>query len=84
MGLLTTALFGLIVGVLAKLAMPGKDPGGIIVTMLLGIVGAFVGSFAGRALGLYGEGESAGFIMATLGAILVLVVYRMLTGQKKA
>lgn len=84
MGLLTTAIFGLVVGVLAKLLMPGKDPGGIIVTMLLGIVGAFVGSFGGRALGLYAEGESAGFIMATVGAILVLIVYRMLTGTKKA
>lgn len=82
MGLLTTAVFGLVVGVLAKLVTPGKDPGGIVVTMLLGIVGAFVGSFVGRALGLYTEGQRAGFIMATIGAVLVLVVYRVFTGKK--
>lgn len=71
-------VFGLIVGAVAKLLMPGKDPGGIIVTMLLGIVGAIVGGFIGRALGLYSQGQSAGFIMATVGAILVLFVYRKL------
>jgi uncharacterized membrane protein YeaQ/YmgE (transglycosylase-associated protein family) len=71
-------VFGLIVGAVAKLLMPGKDPGGIIVTMLLGIVGAIVGGFIGRALGLYSQGQSAGFIMATVGAILVLFIYRRL------
>jgi uncharacterized membrane protein YeaQ/YmgE (transglycosylase-associated protein family) len=71
-------VFGLIVGAVAKLLMPGKDPGGIIVTMLLGIVGAIVGGFIGRALGLYSQGQSAGFIMATVGAILVLFIYRKL------
>jgi uncharacterized membrane protein YeaQ/YmgE (transglycosylase-associated protein family) len=69
-------LFGLIVGALAKLVMPGQDPGGIVVTTLLGIVGAVVGGFAGRLLGMYQYGESAGYIMATLGAIVVLFVYR--------
>jgi uncharacterized membrane protein YeaQ/YmgE (transglycosylase-associated protein family) len=73
---LGTALFGLIVGVLAKLVMPGKDPGGIIVTILLGIAGAFVGSFIGRALGWYPAGGGAGYIMSTLGAVLLLFVYR--------
>jgi uncharacterized membrane protein YeaQ/YmgE (transglycosylase-associated protein family) len=71
-------VFGLIVGVVAKLLMPGKDPGGVVVTILLGIVGALVGGFIGRALGLYPPGHPTGFIMATLGAILLLFVYRKL------
>jgi len=70
-------LFGLLIGLVAKLLMPGRDPGGFIVTMLLGIAGAVVGGFLGRAAGLYATGEPAGFVMATLGAILVLVIYRM-------
>jgi uncharacterized membrane protein YeaQ/YmgE (transglycosylase-associated protein family) len=69
-------VFGLIVGALAKLLMPGKDPGGIVVTMLLGIVGAVIGGFIGRMIGWYGPGEPAGLIMAVLGAILVLFIYR--------
>ena len=69
-------LFGLIVGVIAKLVMPGRDPGGIFVTMLIGIVGAVLGGFIGRALGLYQPGEPAGFFVATLGAILLLFIYR--------
>jgi uncharacterized membrane protein YeaQ/YmgE (transglycosylase-associated protein family) len=71
------AIIGLIVGALAKLIMPGKDPGGIIVTMLLGIAGAFVGTFIGRALGLYQAGQAAGFLMSLVGAILLLVLYRL-------
>ena len=82
MGILGWILFGLIVGALAKLVMPGRDPGGIIVTMLLGIAGAVLGGFAGRALGLYGEGEAAGFLMALLGAVVLLVLYRMLAGRR--
>ena len=69
-------LFGLIVGALAKLLMPGRDPGGLVVTILLGIVGAVVGGFMGRVLGMDRYGESAGYIMATLGAIVVLLIYR--------
>jgi uncharacterized membrane protein YeaQ/YmgE (transglycosylase-associated protein family) len=69
-------LFGLIVGIVAKLIMPGRDPGGIFVTMLIGIVGAVLGGFIGRALNLYQPGEPAGFVMATLGAILLLFIYR--------
>lgn len=76
LGILGWIVFGLIVGVLAKLVMPGNDPGGIIVTILLGIAGALIGGFIGRALGWYGAGEPAGFIMATLGAVLLLFVYR--------
>ncbi|MDA1183985.1 MAG: GlsB/YeaQ/YmgE family stress response membrane protein [Acidobacteria bacterium] len=74
--LIGTALFGLVVGALAKLVMPGKDPGGILITMGLGIAGAFVGSFAGRMLGFYGPGDGAGFIMSTLGAVALLYIYR--------
>jgi uncharacterized membrane protein YeaQ/YmgE (transglycosylase-associated protein family) len=77
MGILGWILFGLIVGVLAKLVMPGRDPGGIIVTMLLGIAGAVLGGFIGRAMGLYGEGEAAGFLMSFAGAVVLLALYRM-------
>jgi len=69
-------LFGLIVGVIAKFVMPGRDPGGIFVTMLIGIVGAVLGGFLGRAIGWYQPGEPAGFIVATLGAIILLFIYR--------
>ena len=69
-------LFGLIVGVIAKLVMPGRDPGGIFVTMLIGIVGAVLAGFIGRAIGWYQPGEPAGFFVATLGAILLLFIYR--------
>ena len=70
-GILGWIVFGLIVGVIAKLLMPGKDPGGIIVTMLLGIVGAVLGGYAGRAMGLYGPADSAGIFMSILGAVVV-------------
>ena len=82
MGILGWILFGLVVGAVAKLVMPGRDPGGIIVTMLLGIAGALLGGFTGRALGLYREGEAAGFLMATLGAIILLAIYRMMVGRR--
>jgi uncharacterized membrane protein YeaQ/YmgE (transglycosylase-associated protein family) len=82
MGILIWILFGLVVGALAKLIMPGRDPGGIIVTMLLGTAGAVLGGFVGRALGLYGEGEAAGFLMATLGAIVLLAIYRAMVGRR--
>jgi uncharacterized membrane protein YeaQ/YmgE (transglycosylase-associated protein family) len=76
-GIIGWILFGLIVGVLAKLVMPGKDPGGLVITVLLGIVGAVVGGFLGRTLGLYAPGEPAGLVMSTIGAIVLLVLYRM-------
>jgi uncharacterized membrane protein YeaQ/YmgE (transglycosylase-associated protein family) len=69
-------LFGLVVGALAKLLMPGTDPGGIIVTILLGIAGSLVGGFLGRLLGLYERGQAAGFLMSLLGAVVLLVLYR--------
>jgi uncharacterized membrane protein YeaQ/YmgE (transglycosylase-associated protein family) len=75
-------VFGLIVGALAKLIMPGRDPGGIIVTMLLGIAGALLGGFIGRAMGFYGPGEAAGWLMSFLGAVILLMLYRMLARRR--
>jgi uncharacterized membrane protein YeaQ/YmgE (transglycosylase-associated protein family) len=77
MAILSWILFGLVVGVIAKLLMPGRDPGGFIVTILLGIAGALVGGFIGRALGFYGENQGAGWLMSILGAIVLLALYRM-------
>ena len=76
LGILGWIVFGLVVGVLARLLMPGRDPGGMVVTIVLGIAGALVGGFLGRALGWYLPGEPAGFVMATLGAVLLLFIYR--------
>jgi uncharacterized membrane protein YeaQ/YmgE (transglycosylase-associated protein family) len=75
-------VFGLIVGALAKLVMPGRDPGGIIVTMLLGMAGAVVGGFIGRSLGWYGPNDTAGFFVSVLGAIVLLVLYRMVVPRR--
>jgi len=69
-------LFGLVVGVIAKLMMPGRDPGGFIITILIGIAGSILGSFIGRAMGFYGPDQAAGWIMSILGSILLLVIYR--------
>ncbi len=74
-------IFGLIVGVIAKLLMPGRDPGGMFVTIALGVAGALVAGFIGRALGWYQANEAAGFITATLGAILILFVYRRIAAK---
>ena len=74
---LWVAIVGLVVGALAKLIMPGRDPGGIIVTMLLGVAGSFLGTFVGRAVGLYREGQAAGFLMSLVGAIVLLSIYRL-------
>ena len=75
-GILGWIFFGLIVGVIAKLLMPGRDPGGFIVTALLGIAGAVVGGMVGRVLGLYGPNDVAGYLMSIVGAILLLLLYR--------
>jgi uncharacterized membrane protein YeaQ/YmgE (transglycosylase-associated protein family) len=75
-------IIGLVIGAIAKFIMPGKDPGGIIVTMLIGIVGALIAGFLGRAVGWYHEGEPAGFIASIVGAILLLIVYRMTVGRR--
>lgn len=77
MEILSWIVFGLIVGVLAKVLMPGRDPGGLIVTVLLGIAGALVGGWAGQALGVYRPGQPAGWLMSIVGAILLLAIYRM-------
>ena len=78
MSILWTILIGLIAGALAKLVMPGRDPGGIIVTILLGIAGALVARFLGQALGIYQEGEAAGLLGSIVGAIIILFVVKLL------
>jgi uncharacterized membrane protein YeaQ/YmgE (transglycosylase-associated protein family) len=83
MGILAWILFGLVVGIIAKLLMPGRDPGGFIVTILIGIAGAVMGGFIGRAMGLYGEGDSAGWIVSILGAMLLLFLYRMIARPRR-
>jgi uncharacterized membrane protein YeaQ/YmgE (transglycosylase-associated protein family) len=75
-------LFGLIVGALAKLVMPGRDPGGIIVTMLIGIAGSLLGGFLGRAMGMYGPSQTAGFLMSFLGAVVLLMLYRVIVRRR--
>jgi uncharacterized membrane protein YeaQ/YmgE (transglycosylase-associated protein family) len=81
-GILGWIVFGLIIGVIAKLVMPGRDPGGIIVTILLGIVGAVLGGYIGQAAGMYGPNQSAGVFMSILGAVLVLFIYRLVVGRR--
>jgi uncharacterized membrane protein YeaQ/YmgE (transglycosylase-associated protein family) len=81
MHILVWILFGLVVGVVAKFLMPGRDPGGFVITAGLGIVGAFVGGFVGRMLGWYQDGSPVGFVMAVLGAIVVLAIYRSTLGR---
>jgi uncharacterized membrane protein YeaQ/YmgE (transglycosylase-associated protein family) len=81
-GVIGWIIFGVIVGAVAKLLMPGRDPGGFIVTMLLGIAGALVGGFMGRAAGWYGPNDPAGFLMSLFGAILLLMLYRMILGRR--
>lgn len=82
MWLIWTLIIGLVVGAIAKLLMPGKDPGGFIVTMLLGVAGAFVGTFFGRLIGWYGPNEGAGFLMSILGAVALLAIYRAAAGPR--
>ncbi len=77
-GILGWIIFGLIAGIIAKLLMPGKDPGGFVITAVLGIAGAVIGGYIGQALGLYRDGEAAGFIMSVAGAVLLLALYRMI------
>jgi uncharacterized membrane protein YeaQ/YmgE (transglycosylase-associated protein family) len=81
MGIIWTLIIGLVVGTIAKFLMPGKDPGGFIITILLGIAGAFLAGFIGHALHWYAEGEPAGFIGSIVGAIILLIVYRMFKGK---
>jgi uncharacterized membrane protein YeaQ/YmgE (transglycosylase-associated protein family) len=77
MGILGWIVFGLVVGIVARLLMPGRDPGGFVITIILGVVGALLGGFVGRALGWYREGDPVGFVMAVVGAVILLAIYRM-------
>ena len=77
MSILWTIVIGLVVGALAKFIMPGKDPGGIIITILVGIAGLIVFTYLGQFLGIYEQGQTAGFIGATIGAIILLAIYRL-------
>ena len=81
-GIIGWILFGLIVGIIAKLIHPGRDPGGILMTIGIGVAGSLLGGFVGRALGLYRHGEGAGIIMSILGAILLLIVFRAVAGRR--
>ena len=83
MSIIWAIIIGFIVGLVAKFLMPGRDPGGFIVTTLLGIVGALVATFLGQAIGIYAAGQSAGFIGAVIGAIVVLLVYHMVRGRRR-
>ena len=82
MGILSWILFGLVVGIIAKLLMPGRDPGGFIITILLGIAGALIGGFIGRAMGFYDANQGAGWLMSILGAIVLLALYRMMVRRR--
>lgn len=85
MDILLWIVFGLIVGIVAKFVMPGRDPGGMIVTIVLGIVGAMLGGWIGRALGMYQVGQPVGFIMAVIGAVVILAIYRLgFTGRHRS
>lgn len=82
MNFLFFALFGLVIGALAKFLMPGRDPGGFIVTAIIGMVGSMIGAFLGRAMGLYSAGtQSAGWVMSVIGAVVLLGIYRMIIGR---
>ena len=82
MGILSWIVFGLVVGIIAKLLMPGRDPGGFIVTILLGIAGALLGGFVGRAMGFYGPSQGAGWLMSIVGAIVLLLLYRLVARRR--
>jgi uncharacterized membrane protein YeaQ/YmgE (transglycosylase-associated protein family) len=83
MSIIWAIVIGFIVGLIAKALMPGRDPGGFIVTVLLGIVGSVVATFLGQAMGLYAAGQSAGWIASVIGAIVVLAIYRMIVGRRR-
>ena len=80
--LIWTLIIGLVIGAVAKLLTPGRDPGGCIITMLIGIAGSFVASYLGRAMGWYQQGEPAGFIASVIGAMLLLLLYRLIAGRR--
>jgi len=80
--ILGTLVIGLIVGAIAKFLMPGRDPGGCLITILIGIAGAFIAGFLGRVVGWYEPGQPAGFIASVIGAMLLLLVYRLIKGRR--
>lgn len=82
-GIVGWVVFGLIVGIIAKFLLPGKDPGGLIVTILIGIAGAVLGGYVGQTMGWYAEGETAGFLMSIGGALILLIINRLVFGQSK-
>ena len=82
MGIIWTIIIGFIVGILAKMLMPGRDPGGFVITVLIGIVGSLIATYGGQALGLYQAGEAAGFVGSLVGAIILLAIYRAVRGRK--
>jgi len=82
-GMIWTLIVGLVVGAIAKLLMPGKDPGGFIVTMLLGVAGAFLANFIGSTVGWYDTGDGVGIISSVIGAVIILAIYRAVTGNKR-
>ena len=84
MHILVTLIVGLVVGALAKLVMPGKDPGGMLITILLGIAGAFVAGMLGHALGWYRVGEGPGIVASVIGSLILLAIYRAVIGRRPA
>ena len=83
MHILWMLIIGLVIGALAKAIMPGRDPGGVIITMVIGVVGSFIAGFLGRSLGWYGENEGAGIIASVIGAIILLLGYRAIAGRNR-
>ena len=83
MSIIWAIVVGFIVGLIAKALTPGRDPGGFIVTTLLGIIGAVVATYLGQAMGLYTQGQSAGWIASVIGAVVVLLIYHLVTGRRR-
>lgn len=84
MAIFWAIIIGFIVGLIARFLMPGRDPAGFIITVLIGIAGAFIGTFLGRTLGWYASDQSAGFLASVIGAMILLFLYHMLFGRKEA
>jgi uncharacterized membrane protein YeaQ/YmgE (transglycosylase-associated protein family) len=82
MGLIVTIIIGFFIGLIAKFLMPGRDPAGFIITILLGIGGALTANFLGRAMGLYASNETSGFIASVIGAMVLLAIYRVFSGRR--
>ena len=82
-GIIASIIIGLLAGAIAKMLMPGRDPGGCFITILLGIGGAVLANYLGRAIGWYRDGESAGFLAAIVGAVLILFIYRLVAGRRR-